>query len=111
MRCLREWLAFEIAPWVYVPYREEREEAFRDLAEVGYMSRDAIWTSPRTLVAVALREARSQSMASDIPHALAELLRWQPHTERGLANLHPQRRLAVEFARASLRARGGRERG
>ena len=61
MRRLREWLAFKIAPWVYVPYREEREEAFRDLAEVAYMSRDAIWTSPRTLVAVALRESRSQS--------------------------------------------------
>lgn len=58
---LREWLALKIAPWLYVPYREDREEAFRDLAEVAYGSRDAIWTSPRTLVDVALREARSPS--------------------------------------------------
>lgn len=57
-RVLREWFALKIAPWLYVPYRQEREEAFRDLAEVAYTSRDAIWTSPRTLVAVALREAR-----------------------------------------------------
>lgn len=55
---LREWLAYRIAPWTYVPYREAREEAFRDLAEVAYGSRDAIWTSPRTLVSSALREAR-----------------------------------------------------
>ena len=32
--------------------------------------------------------------------ACAELLRWQPHTERGLANLHPQHRATVERARA-----------
>ncbi len=32
--------------------------------------------------------------------ACAELLRWQPHTERGLSNLHPQHRAAVERARA-----------
>jgi len=54
----REWLALKIAPWLYVPYREAREEAFRDLAEVAYGSRDAIWTSPRVLVDVALRERR-----------------------------------------------------
>ena len=54
----REWLALKIAPWLYVPYREDREEAFRDLAEVAYLSRDAVWTSPRTLVAKALEEAR-----------------------------------------------------
>lgn len=52
----REWLALRIAPWLYVPYREEREEAFRELAEVAYGSRDAIWTSPTTLVRTALRE-------------------------------------------------------
>ncbi len=32
--------------------------------------------------------------------ACAELLRWQPHTERGLSNLHPQHRAAVARARA-----------
>ena len=53
----REWLALRIAPWLYVPYREDREEAFRDLAEVAYLSRDAVWTSPRTLVKTALAEA------------------------------------------------------
>jgi len=62
----REWLAFKIAPWVYVPHREEREEAFRDLAEIAYLSRDAIWTSPRVLVQTALREARRPSVASEI---------------------------------------------
>lgn len=50
----REWLAYKIAPWVYVPNREAREEAFRDLAEVAYGSRDAVWTSPRVLVHSAL---------------------------------------------------------
>jgi len=34
--------------------------------------------------------------------ACAELLRWQPHTERGLSNLHPQHRAAVERARALI---------
>jgi hypothetical protein len=58
MKRFREWLAYKIAPWTYVPYREEREAAFGDLAELAYGSRDAIWTSPRTLVSVALREAR-----------------------------------------------------
>jgi len=58
---IREWLAFRIAPWVYVPYREEREEAFRDLAEIAYGSRDAIWTSPRVLVSVALRHEAEQA--------------------------------------------------
>jgi hypothetical protein len=53
----REWLAFKIAPWVYVPYREDREEAFRELAEIAYGSRDAIWTSPQVLVHSALRKA------------------------------------------------------
>jgi len=57
IRTAREWLALKIAPWLYVPYREDRDEAFRDLAEVAYLSRDAVWTSPRTLVATALREA------------------------------------------------------
>lgn len=57
-RHLRERLAYAIAPWTYVPYREEREEAFRDLAEIAYMSRDAVWTCPRVLVKSALREAR-----------------------------------------------------
>ena len=55
---LRERIAFAIAPWVYVPYREDREEAFRDLAEVAYGSRTAVWTSPRVLVNTALRKAR-----------------------------------------------------
>lgn len=32
----------------------EREEAFRDLAEVAYGDREAVWTSPRTLVKAAL---------------------------------------------------------
>lgn len=54
----REWLAYKIAPWVYVPYREDREEAFRDLAEVAYGSREAVWTSPRVLVKTALEYAR-----------------------------------------------------
>ena len=54
----REWLAYKIAPWVYVPYREDREEAFRDLAEVAYGSREAVWTSPRVLVKSALESAR-----------------------------------------------------
>lgn len=52
---LREWVALKIAPWLFVPYAKEREEAFRDLAEVAYGSRDAIWTSPRVLVDVALK--------------------------------------------------------
>lgn len=54
---LRERVALWLAPWLYVPYREEREEAFRDLALVAYASRDAIWTSPRTLVKTALEQA------------------------------------------------------
>jgi hypothetical protein len=57
-RRFREWLAFKIAPWVYVPYREEREEAFRDLAVVAYGSPRAVWTSPTTLVRTALERAR-----------------------------------------------------
>lgn len=61
MKRLRERLAYKIAPWVYVPYREDREEAFRDLAEVAYGSRDAAWTSPGVLVKTALREARRRS--------------------------------------------------
>lgn len=51
---LREWIAFKIAPWVYVPYREAREDAFRELAHVAYGSRDAVWASPMTLVKTAL---------------------------------------------------------
>jgi hypothetical protein len=58
----REWVALKIAPSLYVPYREDREEAFRDLAEVAYLSRDAVWTSPRTLVKAALREAARQAL-------------------------------------------------
>lgn len=54
----REKVALWLAPWLYVPYREAREEAFRDLAEVAYGSREAVWTSPRVLVKTALREAR-----------------------------------------------------
>lgn len=55
---LREWVAFKVAPWVYVPHRHQRDEAFRDLAEIAYGSRDAIWTSPRTLVHTALQHER-----------------------------------------------------
>lgn len=55
---LREKIAYKIAPWTYVPHREEREEAFKDLAEVAYGSRDAAWTSPKVLVQSALREVR-----------------------------------------------------
>lgn len=58
MRRFREWLAFTIAPWVYVPYREEREEAFRDLAEIAYGSRNAVWTSPQVLVQTAVQHVR-----------------------------------------------------
>lgn len=54
---IRERVALAVAPWLYVPYREDREEAFRDLAEIAYLSRDAVWTSPRTLVRTALEEA------------------------------------------------------
>jgi hypothetical protein len=42
---LREKIALRIAPWLYVPYREDREEAFKDLAEVAYGSREAVWMS------------------------------------------------------------------
>ena len=56
-RRLREALALRIAPWLFVPYREEREEAFRALATVAYGSPDAAWTSPRVLVEVALENA------------------------------------------------------
>ncbi len=56
VRELREWIAFKIAPWVYVPHRNERDEAFKRLAEIAYGSRDAIWTSPKVLVKVALEE-------------------------------------------------------
>ena len=42
---LREKIALRIAPWLYVPYREDREEAFKDLAEVAYDSREAVWMS------------------------------------------------------------------
>jgi hypothetical protein len=54
---LREKIALRIAPWLYVPYREDREEAFKDLAEVAYGSREAVWTSPRVLVKSALNHA------------------------------------------------------
>lgn len=56
LRNLREELAFAIAPWVYVPELEECEEAFKDLAEIAYLSRDAPWTSPRSLVKAAMEE-------------------------------------------------------
>jgi hypothetical protein len=55
---IRERIALKIAPSLYVPYRHDREEAFKDLAEVAYGSRDAVWTSPRTLVRTALEYAR-----------------------------------------------------
>lgn len=61
MRQIRERLALLLAPWLYVPYRYDREEAFRDLAEVAYGSRDAVWTSPRVLVKTAMRQARDES--------------------------------------------------
>ncbi len=64
MRLFREWLAFKIAPWTFVPYREEREEAFKDLAEVAYGSREAIWTSPGVLVREALRRKRWEGAVS-----------------------------------------------
>lgn len=57
-RGLRERVALWIAPWLYVPYPEAREDAFRELALVAYGSRDAVWTSPTVLVKTALREAR-----------------------------------------------------
>lgn len=56
MRALRERLALRLAPWLHVPYREGREEAFKDLALVAYLSRDAVWTSPRVLVRTALAQ-------------------------------------------------------
>lgn len=55
---LRERVAYTVAPWVWVPYREEREEAFKQLAEVAYGSRTAVWTSPTVLVRSALQHAR-----------------------------------------------------
>lgn len=57
MRRLREVVALWLAPWLYVPHREDREEAFKDLAEVAYGSREAIWTSSRVLVKTALEHA------------------------------------------------------
>jgi hypothetical protein len=57
LKRVRERLALALAPWLYVPYRTEREEAFKDLAEVAYLSRDAVWTSPRVLVRTALEQA------------------------------------------------------
>lgn len=60
LRSFRERVAFAIAPWVYVPHREEREEAFKMLAEVAYGSRDAVWTSPKVLVKSALEYARTR---------------------------------------------------
>lgn len=57
MRAVRERLALWLAPWLYVPHREDREEAFRMLAEVAYGSRDAVWTSPRVLVRTALDQS------------------------------------------------------
>ena len=44
----------------------------------------------------------AQERLDRLADALAELCRWQPHTEPGLAGLHPQRRAAVEAARAEL---------
>ena len=58
---LRERIALRIAPSLYVPYRYARDEAFRDLAEVAYGSRDAVWTSPRVLVKTALDHAAAQA--------------------------------------------------
>lgn len=59
VRDVRQRVALWIAPWLFVPYPEAREEAFRELALVAYGSRDAVWTSPTTLVRTALREARN----------------------------------------------------
>jgi hypothetical protein len=57
-------LGYELAARRYVteiPMGEqraaERDEAFRDLAEVAYGDRDAVWSSPRTLVRVAMEKA------------------------------------------------------
>lgn len=57
MKRVREAVALWLAPWLFVPYREDREEAFRILAEVAYGSRDAVWTSPGVLVRCALEHA------------------------------------------------------
>lgn len=70
----REWIALKIAPWLFVPYRTEREEAFRDLAAVAYESRDAIWTSPRVLVKTALRKTHDK--------AVETALAWSEETPR-----------------------------
>lgn len=64
LQILRERIAFWIAPWLQRRYSEQYDRAFADLAEVAYGKRDAIWTSPTTLVHVALREAR---MGRDLP--------------------------------------------
>jgi hypothetical protein len=64
---LRERAALKIAPWLYVPYPEDREEAFKDLALEAYGSRDAVWTSPRTLVRVALEHRYMTALREDDP--------------------------------------------
>jgi hypothetical protein len=67
MTRVRERIALWVAPWLYVPHREQREEAFKDLAEVAYCSRDAVWTSPRTLVHTALNEAARRGAKGVMP--------------------------------------------
>jgi hypothetical protein len=62
---IRERIALRIAPWLYLPYREDREEAFRDLAEAAYGDRDVVWTSPRVLVKTALRRAAAGQRPAD----------------------------------------------
>lgn len=65
----REWIALKIAPWLFVPYREDREEAFKMLAEVAYGSRDAVWTSPTVLAECALEYAAGKRTRSAVDKA------------------------------------------
>ena len=44
----------------------------------------------------------SSGTEGELRRALADLADWQPHTEAGLAALHPQHREAVETARALI---------
>jgi hypothetical protein len=70
VRRVRERVALWLAPWLYVPYREEREEAFGMLSTVAYGSREAVWTSPRVLVfrALAVERARGRKdPAGELP--------------------------------------------
>lgn len=56
---LRKKVALWICPDLYVPYAYDREEAFKDLAEAAWGDRETVWTSPRALVAAALKKAAS----------------------------------------------------